>query len=79
MKRYCCQALDQRGHIHAREILEGSNDNEVFGKANGYLAQHPSIRAVEIWLEGRYLGKLHQPVVLGSQRRLSANSGSSDS
>lgn len=68
MKRYWCHALDQEGHVNAREILEGSNDNEALGRANGFLAQHPSIRAVEIWLEGRYVGKLHQPMVLGSLR-----------
>lgn len=68
MKRYCCHVLDQGGHVSTREILEGSHDNEVFGKANGYLAQHPSIKSVEIWLEGRYVGKLHQPIVLGSLR-----------
>ena len=68
MKRYCCHVLDQEGQVSARETLEGSNDNEVLGRANGYLEQHPSIRAVEIWLEDRYVGKLHQPVALGSLR-----------
>jgi hypothetical protein len=62
MKRYCCHVLDQQGQINAREILEGSNDNEAFGRANGFLAQHPSVRAVEIWLEGRCVGKLHQQI-----------------
>ena len=66
MKRYCCHVLNQDGRVSARETLESSNDNEAFGCANGYLAQNPSARAVEIWLEGRYVGKLHQPVVLGS-------------
>ncbi len=68
MKRYWCHVLDQEGRVNAREILEGSNDNEALGRANGFLAQHPSIRAVEIWLDGRYVGKLHQPMVLGSLR-----------
>src|SRR5262245_30893420 len=51
-----------------RVIVEGCNDNEAFGRANGYLAQNRSIRAVEIWREGRYVGKLHQPITLGSLR-----------
>lgn len=68
MKRYWCHVLDQEGHVNAREILEGSNDNEAFGSANGFLAQHPSIGAVEVWLEGRYVGKLRQPMALGSLR-----------
>jgi hypothetical protein len=62
MKQYCCYALDRQGQVNAREILVGSHDNEVFGRAQGYLAQHPSIPAVEIWLEDRYLGKVHQPL-----------------
>jgi hypothetical protein len=62
MEQYCCYVLDQRGRVDARETFEGANDNEVFGRAQGYLAQHPSIPAVEIWLENRYVGKLHQPI-----------------
>jgi len=60
MKRYWCCALDHEGHVSVREILEGSHDNEAFGRAQGYLAQNPSIPAVEIWLENRYVGKVHQ-------------------
>lgn len=71
MKRYCCHILDQNGQINGREIIEGTSDNEVFGRANGYLAQHRSIRAVEIWLEDRYVGKLHQSIALGSLRFVS--------
>jgi hypothetical protein len=62
MKQYCCYVLDQRGRVNASEILEGSHDNEVLGRAQDYLAQNPSIPAVEIWLENRYLGKVHQPL-----------------
>ena len=62
MKQYVCYVLDQEGHVDTREIFEGSHDNEVFGRAQGYLAQHPSIPAVEIWLEDRYVGKVHQPL-----------------
>ena len=61
MEQYCCYVFDHRGRVNAREILEGSHDNEVFGRAQDFLAQHPSIPAVEIWLENRYVGKLHQP------------------
>jgi hypothetical protein len=60
MKQYCCYVLDRQGRVSAREMLEGSHVNEVFGKAQGYLAEHPSIPAVEIWLENRYVGKIHQ-------------------
>ena len=62
MKQYFCYVLDQEGHVSTQEIFEGSHDNEVFGRAQGYLARHPSIPAVEIWLEDRYLGKVHQPL-----------------
>ena len=60
MKRYCCYVLDHKGHVRARETFEGSHENEVFGIAQGYLAQHPSIPAVEIWLGNQYVGKVHQ-------------------
>jgi hypothetical protein len=62
MKQYFCYVLDQEGHVNAREILEGSHDNEIFGRAQGYLSQYPSIPAVEIWLDDRYVGKVHQPL-----------------
>jgi len=62
MKQYRCYALDRLGRVNARQTLEGSHDNEVFGRAQDYLAQHPSTSAVEIWLDDRYLGKLHQPL-----------------
>src|SRR5262245_26327127 len=75
MKHYCCHVLDQDGQINGREIIEGTSDNEVFGRANGYLAQHKSIRAVEVWLEDRYLGKLHQSMPLGSLRFVSHTRG----
>ena len=60
MKQYCCYVLDRQGRVSAHETLEGSHVNEVFGKAQGYLAENPSIPAVEIWLENRYVGKIHQ-------------------
>ena len=60
MKQYCYHAIDQEGRVSAREILEGPHDNEALGRAQGYLRQHPSIPAVEIWLDDRYVGKLHQ-------------------
>ena len=60
MNRYCCYILDHEGHVSAREVIEGSHENEVLGMAQDYLAQHPSIPAVEIWLEDRYVGKIHQ-------------------
>jgi hypothetical protein len=59
MRQYWCYALNQEGRVNTRETLEGSNDNEAFGRAQGYLAQNPSIRAVEVWLENRYVGKIH--------------------
>ena len=64
MKQYRCYALDRIGRVHARQTLEGSHDNDIFGRAQGYLAQHPSISAVEIWLDDRYVGKLHQPLAV---------------
>ena len=59
MKQYWCNVLSQDGRINAREKIEVSNDNEAFGKAQGYLIQNPSIRTVEVWLEDRYVGKMH--------------------
>jgi hypothetical protein len=57
MKQYWCKVLTQDGRVDAREMLEGSNDNEAFGGARSYLIQDPSIRAVEVWLEDQYVGK----------------------
>ena len=59
MKQYWCNVLNRDGRVNARETLEVSNDNEAFGKAQGYLIQNPSIRTVEVWLEDRYVGKIH--------------------
>jgi hypothetical protein len=59
MKQYWCKVLNQEGRVWAHEILEGSNDNEAFGRAQSYLMQNPSNRAVEVWLEDRYVGKIH--------------------
>jgi hypothetical protein len=59
MKQYWCKVLSQDGRVDARETLEGSNDNEAFGRAQSYLIQDPSIRTVEVWLEDRYVGKIH--------------------
>jgi hypothetical protein len=59
MKQYWCKVLNQDGRVDARETLECSNDNEAFGGAQSYLIQNPSIRAVEVWLEDRYVGKIH--------------------
>lgn len=59
MKQYWCRVLNQEGRVKAREILEGSNDNEPFGGAQRYLIQDSSIRTVEVWLEDRYVGKIH--------------------
>lgn len=62
MKPYRWYALDRLGRVNARQTLEGTHDNEVIGRAQDYLAQHPSISAIEIWLDDRYVGKLHQPL-----------------
>jgi hypothetical protein len=59
MKQYWCKVLNQEGRVKARETLEASNDNEAFGGAQCYLIQNPSIPAVEVWLEDRYVGKIH--------------------
>jgi hypothetical protein len=59
MKHYWCHVLDKEGRVNARETLEGSNDNEAFGRAQSYLVQNSSNRAVEVWLEDRYVGKIH--------------------
>jgi hypothetical protein len=59
MKQYWCKVLNQDGGVNARETLEGSNDNEAFGGAQSYLIRNPSIRSVEVWLEDRYVGKIH--------------------
>jgi hypothetical protein len=37
MRQYWCKVLTQDCCVNARETLEGSNDNEAFGKAQGYL------------------------------------------
>ena len=37
MKQYWCNVLNRDGRVNARETLEVSNDNEAFGKAQGYL------------------------------------------
>jgi hypothetical protein len=60
MTTYWGHALNQEGSVDARETLEASNDNEAFGTAQRYLAQHPAIRSVEVWLEDRYVGKIHR-------------------
>jgi hypothetical protein len=59
MKQYRCNVLNRDGRVNAREILEVSNDNEAFGKAQSYLIKDPSIRTVEVWVENRYVGKIH--------------------
>jgi hypothetical protein len=59
MKQYWCKILTQDGRVNARETLEGSNDNEAFGRAQCYLIENPSIPAIEVWLEDRYVGKIH--------------------
>jgi hypothetical protein len=59
MKQYWCKVLTQDGRVDARDTLEGSNDNEAFGRAQSYLIQDSSIRTVEVWLEDRYVGKIH--------------------
>ena len=59
MKQYRCNVLNRDGRINACETLEVSNDNEAFGQAQSYLMQDPSIRTVEVWLEDRYVGKIH--------------------
>lgn len=60
MKQYWCYVLDRMGRVNARRTIEGSHDNDVFGRVQDFLAQHPSTSAVEIWLDDRYVGKLHQ-------------------
>jgi hypothetical protein len=59
MKQYWCKVLTQDGRVDTGDTLEGSNDNEAFGKAQSYLMQDRSIRTVEVWLEDRYVGKIH--------------------
>jgi hypothetical protein len=59
MKQYWCNVLNREGRVNAREALEVSNDNEAFGQAQSYLMQDPSIRTIEVWLEDRYVGKIH--------------------
>jgi hypothetical protein len=59
MKQYWCYVLTRDGRVDVREALEVSNDNEAFGGAQRYLAENPSIPAVEVWLEDRYVGKIH--------------------
>ena len=59
MKQYWYKVLTQDGRVDARDTLGGSNDNEAFGRAQSYLIQDPSIRTVEVWLEDRYVGKIH--------------------
>jgi hypothetical protein len=59
MKQYWCHVLNKEGRVNARETLDGSNDNEAFGKAQCYLAENPSIPTVEVWLENRYVGRIH--------------------
>jgi hypothetical protein len=59
MKQYWCNVLNRDGRVNARETLEVFNDNEAFGKAQSYLMHDPSIRTVEVWLEDRYVGKIH--------------------
>jgi hypothetical protein len=59
MNQYWCYVLNQEGRVKARETLEGSNDNEAFGRARRYLVENPSIPTVEVWLDNRYVGKIH--------------------
>jgi hypothetical protein len=59
MKQYWCNVLNGDGRVNARETVEASNDNEAFGRAQCYLAENPSIPTVEVWLEDRYVGKIH--------------------
>jgi len=65
---YFCYVLDQKGHVNARVTLEASHDNEAFGRAQCYLARNPSIPAIEIWLESRYMGKVHQQPLAATPR-----------
>jgi hypothetical protein len=60
MTKYWCYALNNEGRVNARETLEASNDNEAFGTAQRYLAGNLAIRSVEVWLEDRYVGKIHR-------------------
>jgi hypothetical protein len=59
MKQYWCYVRNQDGRVDARETLECSNDNEAFGGAQRYLSENPSIPTVEVWLDNRYVGKIH--------------------
>lgn len=68
MSLYYCYLLDQKDSITAREILEGSDDT-VMTKARQYLAGHPAIPGVELWLGDRFLGKLHQFTTAGYRLR----------
>jgi hypothetical protein len=59
MKQYWCYVLNREGRVDARQTLQASNDNEAFGTAQRYLAENPAIRSVEVWVENRYVGKIH--------------------
>jgi hypothetical protein len=57
--KYWCYVLNREGRVNARETLEGFNDNEAFGTAQRYLMRNLANRSVEVWLENRYVGKIH--------------------
>ena len=59
MNQYWCYVLNREGRVNARETVEVSNDNDAFGQAQSYLMQNPSFQTVEVWLEDRYVGKIH--------------------
>jgi hypothetical protein len=52
MKQYRCKVINREGRVEGRETLEGSNDNEAFGKAQCYLAENP-VRSDDRSLAGR--------------------------
>jgi hypothetical protein len=59
MKQYWCKVINREGRVKGRESLESSNDNEAFGRAQYYLAENPSVPTIEVWLEDRCVGKIH--------------------
>jgi hypothetical protein len=61
MPQYYLYLLGQDGHIRAREIVTGSNDDEAASRARRYLSDHPKVPAVELWFAERRISKFTQP------------------
>ena len=41
MKQYLCHVLDHEGHVNAREVIEGSHENEAFLRISLPMARGP--------------------------------------